>query len=309
MAWPPRGDLGRAVRVTDRELALVTGAAGLVGSRLARHFLREGLAVRGFDRRPFELAGVECIVGNVTDFADMQRATAGVAVVAHCAALIAGAPQEITRVNVDGTRAVVEAAMHAGCRRFLHLSTGVVYAFEDRAVVDESTPLLREGGVFHLSKVQAEEAVWAASARGLPVTVFRPFAILGAHPSSTLSALLPQQIMKGEFVMRGDGSGSLPYVHVDNLVVAVVVAMRAAQAIGQAYNIVDGQVTGREYLDHVCRLLGVDMLVPRGEVVPWRGRYSGAKAERELGYVPRVSYEEAMAETGRYLTEIGMVKT
>jgi nucleoside-diphosphate-sugar epimerase len=294
--------------MTGRELVLVTGAAGLVGSRLAQRFLREGLSVRALDLRPFELPGVECLLGNVTDPDEMQRAAAGAAVVAHCAAIIAGDDEEMTRVNAEGTRLLVESALDAGCRRFLHVSTGAVYAFKDRPVVDESTPFLREGGVFHLSKVQAEEVVWAASARGLPVTVFRPLVILGAHPSSTWSALLAQRIIKGEPVMRGDGSGSLPYVHVANLVDAMITAMHTAHAVGQAYNIVDGQVTGREYLDRVCRWLGVDALVPRGEVVPWRGRYSGAKAERELGYAPRVSYEEAMAETERYLAEIGMIK-
>jgi len=140
------------------------------------------------------------------------------------------------------------------------------------------------------------------------VTVFRPHYILGAHPTSTWSVLLAQRMVKGEFVLRGDGSGSWPYVHVDNLVEAVITAAYTAPAVGQAYNIVDGQTTGREYTDRFCHWLGLDSLPIRQEVVPWRGRLSGAKAERELGYVPRVSYEEALSETERYLTESGMIK-
>jgi nucleoside-diphosphate-sugar epimerase len=290
-------------------VALVTGAAGLVGSRLAKRFLQEGLSVRALDRHSFDLPGVECIAADVTDPDDMQRATAGVAVVAHCAAVVSGAADHMTRVNAEGTRVLLEAAVRADCQHFLHMSTGVVYAFEDRALVDESTPLLHEGSAFQLSKLRGEEAVWAASARGLPVTVFRPMFILGPHPTGTWSVLLAQQIVKGEFVMRGDGTGSWPYVHVDNLVDAMIVATHTARAAGQAYNIVDGQTTGREYFDRFCGWLGRDPLIARGEVVPWRGRYIGAKAERELGYVPRVSYEEAMAETERYLAEIGMIKT
>ena len=288
--------------------ALVTGAAGLVGSRVAERFLREGLSVRALDRHSFDRAGVECIVADVTDPGDIQRATAGVAVVAHCAAVVSGAPDQMTRVNVEGTSVLLEAALRAGCERFLHMSSAVVYAFDDRAVVDESTPFLQEGPAFHMSKLRAEEAVWAASARGLPVTVFRPMVILGAHPTGTWSALLAHQIVKDEFVMRGDGTGSWPYVHVDNLVDAVTMAAHTAQATGQAYNIVDGQTTGREFFDRFCRWLGREPLAARGEVVPWRGRFSGAKAERELDYAPRVSYEEAMAETEHYLAQIGMIK-
>ena len=289
-------------------VALVTGAAGLVGSRLAARLVADGLSVRALDQRPFDLAGVECIVGDVTDPRELERATAGVAVVAHCAAVISGTPQAFTRVNEDGTRALAEAALRAGCRRFLHMSTGVVYALEDRAVVDESTPFLRAGPPFHLSKVRAEAAVWSASARGLAVTVLRPFSILGAHPTSASSVLLAQQIVKGEFVMRGDGSGSWPYVHVDNLVDAVITALHSPLAVGQAYNIVDGQTTGRAYLDRLCHYLGVDPLQARGEIVAWRGRYAGAKAERELNYRPRVSYEEAMSEIERYLVETGLIE-
>ena len=79
------------------------------------------------------------------------------------------------------------------------MSTFAVYALDDRAVVDESTPLLQEGPVFQRSRVRAEQAVWAAGARGLPVTVLRAPNILGVHPTSTWSVLLAQRILKGEF--------------------------------------------------------------------------------------------------------------
>jgi len=108
--------------------------------------------------------------------------------------------------------------------------------------------------------------------------------------------------------MRGDGSGSFPYVHVDNFVDAVMTAASTPRALDQAYNLVDGQTTGREYLDRFCRWLGQPPLVARHETASWRGRFSGAKARRELAYVPRVSYDEAMAETERSLVELGLIR-
>lgn len=98
--------------------------------------------------------------------------------------------------------------------------------------------------------------------------MLRPYFILGAHPTSTWSVLLAQRMVKGEFVLRGDGSRSWPYVHVDNLVQAVITAACTAQAIGQAYNIVDGQTTERGYTDRFCHWLGLDPLPTRQEVVP-----------------------------------------
>jgi len=154
----------------DRKLALITGAAGFVGSRIARRFLREGMSVRALDQRPIDVAEVESCVGDVTDPGVAYRATEGAELVVHCAAVISGPPDETMRVNVEGTRVLLEAAIEARCERFLYMSTFAVYALDDRTVVDESTPFLKEGPAFQLSRVRAEQAVWAASARGLPVT-------------------------------------------------------------------------------------------------------------------------------------------
>ena len=93
------------------------------------------------------------------------------------------------------------------------------------------------------AKVAAEQAVWARHALGFPVTV-----------------LLAQQLLKGEYVLQGHGQGSWPYVHVDNLAEAVVLAARSARAVGQAYNIVDGQTTAQAFTDHFRQWPGVGPL-------------------------------------------------
>ena len=103
------------------------------------------------------------------------------------------------------------------------------------------------------------------------------------HPTSTWSVLLAQRILKGEFALRGDGSASFPYAHVDNLVEAVLAAIRTPRAVGQAYNIVDGQTTGREYTDRFCHTLDLSPLPDGQEVVPWRGRLDGGEGRAGAG--------------------------
>jgi dihydroflavonol-4-reductase len=292
------------------QMALITGATGFVGSRMAPRLLQEGMRIRALDRvpPPVNVAGVEAVVGDMTDPAAVRQAVAGVTLIVHCAAVIVGRPDEMQRVNGEGTRVLLEAAVQARCLRVVHMSSVAVYARDHRAVVDEATPLRQEGPAFDMSKVAAEHAVWAASARGLPVTVLRLPAVLGGHPTSTWAARLARGIVTGKYVLEGDGSRPWPYVHVDNLAEAIVLALHASQAVGQAYNIVDGQTTIGEFTDRFRQWLAVGPLPTKPEVVPWPGHFSGEKAVRDLGYRPRVTYAEALAETEQYLTASGLLQ-
>src|SRR5712691_441542 len=296
------------------KVALITGATGFVGSRTARRLVQEGMHVRGLVRRPVDLPDLESYLGDITDAAMVAPAAAGAHVVVHCGAVLRRATrEEAMGVNAEGTRIVLEAALQAGCERFIHLSTVSVHAVDGHDVVDEATPLRQAGDAYGESKALAEQAVWAAAAKGLQVTVLRPPAILGVAPTAYWSVRMAYRIAAGDFALPGDGLATLPYVHVDNLIDAILLALRSDTAVGQTYNIIDGQTNWRAHTDYFRRWLGVGPLpsMPLEAVPPgyrWRGRCSGEKATRELGYIPRVTYEEAMAEAERYLRESGLVK-
>ena len=295
------------------KVALITGATGFVGRRTAQRLVREGMHVRGLVRRPVALPGLEPYLGDITDAATVAPAAAGTRVVVHCAAVLHRATRaEAMRVNVEGTRVVLEAALQAGCARFIHLSTVSAQAVEGFDVVDEATPLRQAGDAYGESKALAEQAAWTVAAQGLPVTILRPPAILGVAPTAYWSVRMAYHIAAGGFALPGDGLATLPYVHVDNLIDAILLALRSDTAVGQAYNIIDGQTTWRRHTDYFRRWLGVGPLpsMPLKAVPPgyrWRGRCSGEKAARELGYVPRVTYEEAMAEAEGFLQESGLI--
>jgi nucleoside-diphosphate-sugar epimerase len=295
------------------EVALVTGASGLVGSTVIKRLLAEGMRVRGLMRRPADLgAGVTACLGDVRDSSTVARAVDGAALVVHCAAVLRRATrEEAFAVNVEGTRAVLRAASRANCERFIHISTTSVHDLEGRDVVDEATPFIRAGDPYGESKAAAEDAVWAAN--GLPMTVLRPPAILDAHPNCHWTVGIPKQIASGEFRLQGEGEYALPYVHVRNLADAVVLAARSDRAIGQAYIVLDGHTTWRE-LTHLFRgwLGSPDVPSVSPSTVPpayrWHGRWSGEKLRRELGYEPQVTWQAAMAETKTYLADIGVLK-
>jgi nucleoside-diphosphate-sugar epimerase len=167
------------------KVALITGATGFVGRRTAQRLVLEGMHVRGFVRRPVAPPDLESYLGDITDAATVAPAAVGAHVVVHCAAVLHRATrEEAIRVNVEGTRIMLEAALHAGCERFIHLSTVFAHAVEGYDVVDEATPLRQASDAYGESKARAEQAVWAVAAQGLQVTVLRPPAILGVVPTA-----------------------------------------------------------------------------------------------------------------------------
>lgn|GEM_PF-3953508 len=91
------------------------------------------------------------------------------------------------RPSVEGTRALAEAALAAGCRRLVHLSTISVYAMDGLDVVDEDSPLLGRDRAaqdpYGVSKAEAERALAEVGERGLAPVVLRPPAILGPRLS------------------------------------------------------------------------------------------------------------------------------
>lgn len=153
---------------------LVTGSSGRIGRAIYVALTRQGAQVRGLDRNPSSTAD---IVGDLLSPALRREALAGVDAVVHVAAL--HAPQvghlpdaEFQRINVDGTRALLEAAAAAGLRRIVFTSTTALYGAaatpSGRAGwVDETlTPTPRT--IYHRSKLAAERLLVEAAGQGGP---------------------------------------------------------------------------------------------------------------------------------------------
>jgi predicted dehydrogenase/nucleoside-diphosphate-sugar epimerase len=167
---------------------LVTGASGFIGCRLSErlHFGSDwtvralirspGRAVR-LARMPIELA-----VGDLSSSDDLGRALEGCDAVVHAAVGTSWRRSERVAVNVEGTRRLVDAAMRAGVKRFVHISTIAVYGERVTGTVTEDTPLgPKKGWDYAESKLEAEQIVLHAAARGLPAIVLRPSVVYGPH--------------------------------------------------------------------------------------------------------------------------------
>lgn len=292
----------------------LTGGSGFVGSRVAARLAAEGANVRAVVRTVgnhpgLASANITQVAGDFVDPRVAALACCGADFVVHCAAT-AGSDLEATRrVNATGTAHLAAAARAAGCRRFVHLSTLSVHAISDPADdYDESTPLKTAGEPYGLTKADAERALAPETKRGLPVVILRPGAVLGAHPTSTWAVKIPNLIRQGKFPLRDGGRGTLPWVHVDDLTSAVVLALTRPAAAGRTYALADGHWTWRDYIEDVRAWFPAAPPAPTPETPPdpgkltesFTGRFLAERIRAELGYVPQHTYAEGMAEAATW---------
>jgi dihydroflavonol-4-reductase len=204
--------------------ALVTGGTGFVGANLARELVGAGATVRvlarpGGDRRALDGVRVEIVEGDLLDPASLRRAVRGVQTVFHVAAdyrLWTPDPPALYRANVDGTRAVLEAAAQAGVGRVVHTSSvGALGIPKDGSPGTEETPVTLADMVGHYkrSKFLAEQVALDFARRGLPVVIVNPSAPIGpgdVKPTPTGQMIV--DFMRGRMVATLDTG--LNVVHV-----------------------------------------------------------------------------------------------
>lgn len=169
---------------------LVLGATGQVGNAIARRLAADGADVRALVRSPERAdvlpEGVKPVIGDVTDSKSLQAAFEGVGTVYHAA----GIPEqwrkdtsEFERVNVDGTRNVVEAALAAGVERFVYTSTDDALVQGPGKEFDESVLNPGPGDTqYQRSKLEADRIVTQALDRGLPAVFLHPAGVYGPAP-------------------------------------------------------------------------------------------------------------------------------
>ncbi len=319
------------------EMALVTGAAGFIGSHVAERLLALGARVRGLARSAAKgdwLAqrGVEIVAGDLTDADSLRRAVRGCSLVFSVAGWV-GRPNSYEfarRVNVEGTRALIEAAVDAGARRLVHTSSIAVYGPVDQGVVDETWPL-RATDTYGATKAQGETVAFGYAAR-IEVCVLRPAQVYGPRRNTWTTGFF-DAVKRGAPILVGDGQGTFHPCYVENLVDAYLLAAARPEAVGEAFTIVDGTTTWREFVGYYAQMVGrparsipawplrlaahlvtlpslLTRRPPRGnpdslKYLLGRSRYSNAKAKRLLGWSPRVGLEEGMHRTEVWLRESG----
>jgi dihydroflavonol-4-reductase len=329
--------------------ALVTGGTGFIGANVVRELVAAGATVRvlaraGGDRRA--LAGVnveivEIVEGDLLDAASVRRAVSGVQVVYHVAAdyrLWTPDPATLYRTNVDGTRAVLQAAGDAGVRRVVHTSSvGALGIPKDGRPGTEDTPVTLDDMVGHYkrSKFLSEQAALDFARRGLDVGVVNPSAPIGPWDvKPTPTGQMVVDFMRGRMVAIVDTG--LNVVHVRDVARGHLLAAERGKS-GERYilghqdlSLADifgilAEITGRRpprfrvpyalawlgaaCFESVARVTGRPPAVPLTAVRMARKRmyFSPARAVRELG-LPQTDVRVALADAVAWFEAHGYVR-
>lgn len=243
-----------------KRTALVTGAGGAIGSTLVRRLLEQGYDVRALVREsaPTEMpSGVEVFRGDIADCALVRQAVNGVNAVFHLAAKLHvnnPAPDlkdEYFRVNVEGTRCLAGAARAAGVDRLVFFSTISVYgSSQPNQLLDEETPL-RPDSLYGETKIDGEKIVLAE----LPAVVLRVAAVYGPRMKGNYPRIV-KALRRKRLALIGDGRNRRTLVHTDDVCDAAIAAAEQTTAVGQIYNVTDGQVhTMREIIAAIAAAL------------------------------------------------------
>eukprot|EP01006_Ploeotia_vitrea_P036600 TRINITY_DN66040_c3_g1_i2.p1 TRINITY_DN66040_c3_g1~~TRINITY_DN66040_c3_g1_i2.p1 ORF type:complete len:386 (+),score=148.43 TRINITY_DN66040_c3_g1_i2:41-1198(+) len=322
---------------------LLTGATGFVGGHVLRVMLAQGVDVAAFARSAENVErmpdGVNVVEGDLLDQGTLAACVEGVSVVVHCAAVMEFFPksdehvQWMHRVNVDGTRNLVQASLKAGVKRFVYISSTEAMGSTSPMPASEDEKCYPDYE-YGRTKVRAEAAIKQLT-RHTPMSyiILRPSGLYGPGDFYACYQVMEAVWSGLLFFVPGTGKKRVMFTHIDDCVEAVMLAATSklpSEALNQTYNICPNEsISFGELIATMSRLLNrpypyvhlpvglTAAVIKRCAPILNRDKsrvflyhedmvrismqqdrvYSSEKAQRLLKFEPRVTYTHGFAST------------
>jgi nucleoside-diphosphate-sugar epimerase len=321
---------------------LVTGATGFVGSHLAEALVGAGCEVRALARPSSDTSlltalDIEIAQGDITDVAAVEHAVKGCRLVYHLAAKTSHARlsrSQYYMVNVRGTENVAYAAIKADVERMIYCSSSGIYGAIKASPVDENTPP-NPNSAYGKSKLSGEQVVRSYHEReGLPVVIARITSVFGPRSVPNWVGLF-RAVATGRFRLIGTGENHCHLGYISDVVDGIRQCGDVRGIEGKSYIITGNEpVTVKEFVGMIAQKLGVPtsfgslpagpfrvfndfaqiVYILFGIEIPYSRRceffltdavYNISKAQKELGYSPKVSMQEGIQQSVKWYREKG----
>jgi dihydroflavonol-4-reductase len=243
-------------------LILITGATGFLGRNLCEHLASQGYSLRALVRPTSETSflealGVETVQGDVTESNSVRLAMRGCESVVHAAAhfRLWGPPEPFISTNVDGTHNVLEAALAAGVKRFIHISTIIVVGPQKPGVViTEKTPCRPyPTDNYAQTKFLGERLALSYVNKGLPLIILRLGALYGPHGHYAFNRLFFEEFLRNWRVQVHQGRHLIFPCYVGDAAKTIEAALTLGR-VGQIYNVSNQSISHQEANQTVSRL-------------------------------------------------------
>ena len=314
---------------------LVTGATGFLGKYVVKELVAEGYFVRAFGRnkavgQSLVSDQVEFFKGDLSSKQAVEEACKGVEMVVHAGALstVWGPWESFYQANVLGTQHVLEASRTNKIKRLVYVSSPSIYAApkDQIGIKEEDAPTENHLNNYIKSKILSENLFPAYP--DVPSIILRPRGLFGVGDTSILPRVLKLSQKIGIPLIK-EGKQLMDMTCVENVALAIALALKADRAEGQVYNITNGEPTPfKELIEEALQGLGLPIRYKKlpafllgglasslevlYQLLPLKGeppltrytyyllRYSQtldiSKAREELGYEPRISIKEGIAQ-------------
>jgi dihydroflavonol-4-reductase len=244
--------------------ALVTGANGFTGSHLVKALEKRGDSVVGLvrkssDRSRLAETQIELIYGDICDRAALQKAMVGVDTVFHTAAYVELGlvdADRMEKVNVQGTRAVLEVAQAANISKMVYCSTIGVFGDTQGQTINETFQRTQKSfsSAYDRTKYEAQQIVDRSASQGFPVVSILPSGIFGLDDPHFMPVL--KTFLRGRLKLWAGGERITGVVHVDDLAEAMILAAEKGK-IGDYYIISSGDLSTREMFEIFSQETGI----------------------------------------------------
>ena len=247
-------------------LAFVTGATGFVGSHVARALAEQGASLRLLVRASSNTKNItelkaDLVTGDLRDPASLQKAISGCDTLFHVAAdyrLWVRDPEEMYRANVEGTRAILEAARRSGVRRVVYTSSVATMGFTSNAQpANEQSPVSLDNmiGPYKRSKFMAEQVAVEAAKSGIDVVIVNPTTPVGDRDiKPTPTGRIVVDFLKKKFPAYVDTGLNL--VDVTECARGHIAALEKGRC-GERYILGGENLTLKQILDKLAAITGL----------------------------------------------------